>query len=43
MRSTGVFVIAAYTDVHVKAEMAKTSDAKLPYWLSAPTNKVDSG
>ena len=43
MAAEGVFVLAAHTDPHVKAEMAKTSDAKLPYWLSAPTNKVDSG
>ena len=43
MASEGVFVIAAYTDPGVKADMAKTSDAKLPYWLSAPTDKVDSG
>ena len=43
MAHEGIFVIASATDPTVKADMAKTSDAKLPKWLSAPTNKVDSG
>ena len=43
MAAEGVFVVAAYTDQRVKADMAKTSDATLPYWLTAPTSKVDSG
>ena len=43
MASKGVFVLAAYTDPEVKAEMAKPSDAHHPAWLTAPQNKVDSG
>ena len=39
----GVFVLAAHTDPRVKADMAKTSDAQHPQWLSAPQQKVDSG
>mgnify|MGYP004227518221 CR=1 FL=1 len=39
----GVFVLAAHTDPQVKADMAKTSDAQHPQWLSAPQQKVDSG
>lgn len=43
MASKGVFVLAAHTDPQVKADMAKTSDAQHPQWLSAPQQKVDSG
>ena len=43
MAHEGIFLIASHTDPTVKADMAKTSDAKLPTWLSAPTSKVDSG
>lgn len=43
MAHEGVFVLAAHTDPHVKADMAKTSDAKHPSWLTAPQHKVDSG
>lgn len=42
MASKGVFVLAAETDPSVKADMAKTTDAKLPYWLTAE-RRVDSG
>ena len=44
MESKGVFVIAAYTDKNIKAEMAKTTDAKRPSWLTADSGeRVDSG
>ena len=44
MESKGVFVIAAYTDKNIKAEMAKTTDAERPSWLTADSGeRVDSG
>jgi len=43
MAAQGVFVIAAHTDPHLKAAMAKTSDVHHPVWLAAPQQKVDSG
>ena len=43
MASKGVFILAAETDPSVKADMAKTSDALMPGWLTATGKKVDSG
>jgi len=39
----GVFVVAAYIDHEVKADMAKMSDSLHPAWLAKPQKTVDSG